>query len=114
MRASQYFLPTLKEVPADTETVSHQLMLRSGMIRKNAAGIYSWLPLGLRVLRKIENIIREEMNKSGALELLMPAILPAELWQETGRWETFGPHLLKIRDRHDMNFVWSNPRRGHR
>jgi len=101
MRASRYHLATLKETPVDAEIVSHQLMLRSGMIRRHAAGIYSWLPLGLRVLRKVERIIREEMDRAGAMELLMPSFQPAELWQESGRWEVFGPELLRLRDRHD-------------
>ncbi len=106
MRVSQFLLSTLKEVPADAEIISHQLMLRAGMIRKLAAGLYTWLPLGLRVLHKIENIVREEMNKAGALEVLMPAIQPAELWQESGRWEQYGPELLRISDRHDREFCF--------
>jgi len=106
MRLSQFPLSTLKETPADAEVISHQLMLRAGMIRKQAAGIYSWLPLGLRVLRKVEAIIREEMNKAGALELLMPAVQPAELWQESGRWEQYGPELLRINDRHQREFCF--------
>ena len=103
MRTSRFHLATLKETPVDAEIVSHQLMLRSGMIRRHAAGIYSWLPLGLRVLRKVENIIREEMDRAGALELLMPSFQPAELWQESGRWEQFGPELLRVRDRHERD-----------
>ena len=106
MRLSRFPLSTLKETPADAEIVSHQLMLRAGMIRKQAAGVYSWLPLGLRVLRKVEAIIREEMNAAGALELLMPAIQPAELWQESGRWEQYGPELLRIIDRHQRDFCF--------
>jgi prolyl-tRNA synthetase len=106
MRLSRFPLSTLKETPADAEIVSHQLMLRAGMIRKQAAGVYSWLPLGLRVLRKVEAIIREEMNKAGALELLMPAVQPAELWQESGRWEQYGPELLRIQDRHRRDFCF--------
>ena len=106
MRVSQFLLSTLKEVPADAEIVSHQLMLRAGMIRKLAAGLYTWMPLGLRVLRKIENIVRDEMNKAGALEVLMPAIQPAELWQESGRWEQYGPELLRISDRHNREFCF--------
>jgi len=106
MRASKYLLPTLKETPADAEIVSHQLMLRAGMIRRLAAGIYTWLPLGLRVLRKVETIVREEMDRSGAHELLMPAVQPAELWQESGRWEEYGPELLRIRDRHERDFCF--------
>ena len=106
MRVSQFLLSTLKEVPADAEIISHQLMLRAGMIRKLAAGLYTWLPLGLRVLHKIENIVREEMNKAGALEVLMPAIQPAELWQESGRWEQYGPELLRLSDRHNREFCF--------
>ena len=106
MRYSQYLLPTLKETPGDAEVVSHQLMLRAGLIRRLAAGLYTWLPLGLRVLRKVENIVREEMNRAGALELLMPTVQPAELWQESGRWEQYGPELLRIQDRHDRPFVY--------
>lgn len=106
MRISQFPLSTLKETPADAEIVSHQLMLRAGLIRKLAAGIYTWLPMGLRVLKKVENIIREEMNRAGAVEVLMPAIQPAELWQESGRWEQYGPELLRIRDRHQRPFCY--------
>ena len=104
MRASQYLITTKKESPADAEVISHQLMLRAGMIRKVAAGLYSWLPLGLRVFRKVENIVRQEMDKSGALELMMPVVQPADLWQESGRWGQFGPELLRIQDRHDREF----------
>ncbi|GAB1259003.1 proline--tRNA ligase [Aurantivibrio plasticivorans] len=104
MRASRYLIATKKETPADAEVISHQLMLRAGMIRKLASGLYNWLPLGLRVLRKVENIVREEMNKSGALEVLMPVVQPAELWEESGRWGQFGPELLRIHDRHDRPF----------
>jgi prolyl-tRNA synthetase len=106
MRLSQFPLSTLKETPADAEIVSHQLMLRAGMLRKQAAGIYSWLPLGLRVLRKVEAIIREEMTRAGALELLMPSVQPAELWQESGRWEQYGPELLRFTDRHQREFCY--------
>ncbi len=106
MRVSQFLLSTLKEVPADAEIISHQLMLRAGMIRKLAAGLYTWLPLGLRVLRKIETIVRDEMNQAGALEVLMPAIQPAELWQESGRWEQYGPELLRLSDRHNREFCF--------
>ena len=106
MRLGQYFLPTLKETPADAEVISHQLMLRAGMIRKTAAGIYSWLPLGLRVLKKVETIVREEMNRAGALEILMPAVQPAELWHETSRFEEYGGELLKITDRHERQFCF--------
>ena len=104
MRASQYLIATQKESPADAEVISHQLMLRAGMIRKVASGLYSWLPLGLRVFRKVENIVREEMDKSGAMELLMPVVQPADLWEESGRWGQFGPELLRIKDRHDREF----------
>ena len=104
MRASQFLLNTLKETPADAELISHQLMLRSGMIRRLASGLYSWMPLGLRVLQKVEAIVREEMNRAGAQELLMPAVQPAELWQESGRWELYGPELLRVQDRHDREF----------
>ena len=104
MRLSQYPINTIKETPAEAEVVSHQLMLRAGLIRRLAAGLYSWLPLGLRTLRKVEAIIREEMNRAGALELLMPAVQPAELWQESGRWSVFGPELLRLKDRHERDF----------
>ena len=104
MRASRYLITTKKESPADAEVISHQLMLRAGMIRKVAAGLYSWLPLGLRVFRKVENIVRQEMDRSGALELMMPVVQPADLWEESGRWGQFGPELLRIKDRHDRNF----------
>ena len=106
MRVSQFFISTLKEAPSEAELVSHRLMLRAGYIRKLASGLYTWMPLGLRVLRKVENIVREEMDRSGGIELLMPAIQPAELWQETGRWEVFGPQMLKIKDRHDNQFCF--------
>ncbi|MFK0573764.1 proline--tRNA ligase [Endozoicomonas sp.] len=105
MRTSQYLLPTLKETPADAVVISHQLMLRAGMIRKLASGLYTWLPLGLKVLKKVENIVREEMNRAGALETLMPAVQPAELWQETGRWDQFGSELLRFKDRHGRDFI---------
>src|SRR3990172_2792169 len=101
MRYSQYFLPTLKETPSEAEVPSHQLMLRTGMIRKLAAGIYSYLPLGLRAIRKVETIIREEMNRAGAIEVLLPFVQPAELWQESHRWEDYGKELARFRDRHD-------------
>ena len=104
MRTSQYLIATLKETPADASVISHQLMLRAGMIRKIASGLYTWLPMGLRVLRKVEQVVREEMNASGALEVLMPAVQPAELWQESGRWEQYGPELLRLKDRHDREF----------
>src|SRR5450830_771312 len=106
MRVSQFFISTLKEAPSEAELVSHRLMVRAGYIRKLASGLYTWMPLGLRVLRKVENIVREEMDRSGGIELLMPAIQPAELWQETGRWEVFGPQMLKIKDRHDNQFCF--------
>jgi prolyl-tRNA synthetase len=106
MRLSAYPLQNLKEIPAEAEIVSHQLMLRAGLIRRLAAGLYTWLPMGLRVLRKAENIIREEMNRAGALEVLMPTIQPAELWQESGRWEQFGPELLRLSDRHERHYVY--------
>ncbi len=106
MRLSTYPINTLRDVPADAEVVSHQLMLRAGLIRRLAAGMYTWLPLGLRVLRKVEAIVREEMNRAGAIELLMPTVQPAELWQESGRWDQFGPELLRIRDRHDRSFCF--------
>ena len=105
MRTSQYLIPTLKETPADAVVVSHQLLLRAGMIRKVASGLYTWLPLGLKVLRKVENIVREEMNRAGAVEVLMPAVQPAELWQESGRWDQFGAELLRFQDRHNRDFV---------
>ncbi|MCW8885009.1 MAG: proline--tRNA ligase [Motiliproteus sp.] len=104
MRASQYLIATLKETPADAEVISHQLMLRAGMIRKLASGLYTWLPMGLRTLRKVERIVREEMDRSGAQEVLMPAIQPSELWEESGRWEQYGPELLRLSDRHDRSF----------
>lgn len=106
MRVSKFPLSTLKEVPADAEIVSHQLMLRAGMIRKLASGLYSWLPLGLRILRKAEHVVRDEMNKAGALECLMPAVQPAELWQESTRWEQYGPELLRFHDRHQREFCF--------
>jgi prolyl-tRNA synthetase len=106
MRYSRLFVPTLKETPADAEIVSHQLMLRAGMIRRLASGLYTWLPLGLRVLRRVEKVVREEMERIGGAELLMPAIQPAELWQESGRWEIYGPELLRVRDRHARDFCF--------
>jgi prolyl-tRNA synthetase len=104
MRYSQYFIPTVKETPSDAEVVSHQLMLRAGMIRRLAAGIYNYLPLGLRSIRKVEAIVREEMNRAGAIEMLMPAVQPAELWKESGRWEFYGKELLRFKDRKDNEF----------
>lgn len=106
MRVSQFFLSTLKEAPAEAELVSHRLMLRAGFIKRLGSGLYTWMPLGLRVLRKVEAVVREEMNRAGALELLMPAVQPAELWQETGRWDKFGPQMLKIKDRHAREFCF--------
>jgi prolyl-tRNA synthetase len=106
MRVSRFFLSTLKEAPAEAELVSHRLMLRAGLIRKLGSGLYTWMPLGLRVLRKVEAIVREEMNRAGAVEVFMPAVQPAELWQETGRWQVFGPQMLKIRDRHERDFCF--------
>ena len=106
MRVSKFPLSTLRETPADAEVVSHQLMLRAGLIRRLASGLYTWMPLGLRVLRRAENVVREEMNNTGALEVLMPAIQPAELWQESGRWEKYGPELLRITDRHQRDFCF--------
>ncbi len=104
MRLSNYFIPTLKEDPADAEVVSHKLMVRSGMIRKLAAGIYNYLPIGLKSIKKVENIVRDEMNRAGAVELLMPFVLPAELWKESGRWDKYGKELLRFNDRADRDF----------
>ncbi len=106
MRLSQLPLTTFKEVPAEAEVISHQLMLRAGLLRRLASGLFTWMPIGLRVLRKVENVVREEMNRAGALELLMPAIQPAELWQETGRWDVYGNLLLRMRDRHEREFCF--------
>ncbi|HZJ96347.1 MAG TPA: aminoacyl--tRNA ligase-related protein, partial [Oligella sp.] len=105
MLASKFHINTLKEAPAEAEVVSHKLMMRAGMIRRLAGGVYTYMPLALRSLRKVENIIREEMNNAGALELLMPVVQPAELWQESGRWEAYGPELLRFKDRHNRDFV---------
>lgn len=105
MKASQFFVSTLKEAPADAEVVSHKLMMRAGMIKRLGAGIYNYMPMGLRVIRKVEGIIREEMNRAGAVELLMPVVQPAELWQETGRFDKMGPELLRVKDRHDRDFI---------
>ncbi len=107
MRLSRFHLRTEKETPADAEIISHKLMLKAGMIRKLAAGLYTWSPLGLRVLRKVEAIVREEMNNAGAIEMAMPSIQPKELWEETGRWEKFGPQLLKIRDRKEQDYCFT-------
>ena len=106
MRASQFYLPTLKEAPAEADVVSQQLMLRAGLIKKVSAGIYSWMPIGLRTLRRVEQVVREEMNAAGALETYLPHVVPAELWQETGRWDKFGPLLLKIKDRQQRDFLF--------
>jgi prolyl-tRNA synthetase len=106
MRTSQFFISTQKEAPSDAELISHQLMVRAGLIKKLGSGLYNWMPLGLRVLRKVEAVVRDEMNKAGALELLMPAVQPKELWDETGRWAVFGPQMLKIKDRHEREFCF--------
>ncbi|MFT7234999.1 MAG: prolyl-tRNA synthetase, partial [Methylophagaceae bacterium] len=106
MRSSQVLIATLKETPADAEIISHQLMLRAGLIRRLASGLYTWLPMGLKVLRKAEAIVREEMAKAGAQELLMPSIQPAELWQKSKRWEKYGPELLRVTDRHNREFCY--------
>ena len=105
MKASQFLITTLKEAPADAEVVSHQLMTRAGMIKKLGAGIYTYMPMGLRVIQKVERIVREEMNRAGGIELSMPVIQPAELWAETNRFESMGPELLRIKDRHNRDFV---------
>jgi prolyl-tRNA synthetase len=106
MRFSEFALTTLKEVPAEAEIVSHKLMLRAGLIRRLASGLFTWMPLGLRVLRKVEAVVREEMDRAGALELLMPAVQPAELWEESGRWDQYGPLLLRMHDRHEREFCF--------
>jgi prolyl-tRNA synthetase len=106
MRASQYFISTTKEAPSEAELISHRLMLRAGLIKRLGSGLYTWMPLGLRVLRRVEAVVREEMNRAGAIELLMPAVQPAELWEETGRWAQFGPQMLKIKDRHQRDFCF--------
>src|SRR5271170_3487637 len=106
MRLSQYPISTLRDVPADAEVISHRLMLRAGMIRRLAAGLYSWLPMGLRTLKKAERIVREEMDRAGALELIMPTVQPAELWKESNRWTKYGPELLRFKDRHEREFVY--------
>src|SRR5690606_22362701 len=105
MRTSQYLLGTLKETPTDAEVISHQLMLRAGMIRRVAAGLYTWAPTGLRVLRKVARIVREEMEHVGALDVLMPMVQPADLWEESARWHDYGPELLRLKDRHQRDFV---------
>ena len=106
MRYTEFGLTTLKETPAEAEIVSHQLMLRAGLIRRLASGLFTWLPLGLRVLRKVERIVREEMDRAGALEILMPAVQPAELWQESARWDKYGSLLLRMKDRHERDFCF--------
>ncbi len=106
MRLSRYFLPLLKETPAEAQIVSHRLMLRAGLVRQEAAGIYAWLPLGFRVLKKIEQIVREEMNRAGAVEILMPTLQPSELWKETGRYDAYGPEMLRIKDRHERELLY--------
>src|SRR5438128_6934233 len=106
MRLTEYFLPLLRENPSEAQIVSHRLMLRAGMIRQSSAGIYSWLPLGLRVLKKIERIVREEQDRAGAQEILMPTIQPPELWRESGRYEDYGKEMLRIRDRHDREMLY--------
>ena len=105
MKASQFFISTLKEAPSDAEIVSHKLMMRAGMIKKLGAGLYTYMPVGLRVIRKVEQIVREEMNAAGAVEVLMPVVQPGELWQETGRWDKMGDELLRFKDRHERDFV---------
>src|SRR5512141_2335512 len=106
MRVSRYCLPVLKESPADAQIVSHKLMLRAGLIRQTAAGIYAWLPIGHRVLRKIEQIVREEQDRAGAIELLMPTLQSADLWRESGRYDAYGPEMLRIKDRHDREMLY--------
>ena len=106
MRLSRYFLPLMKETPAEAQIVSHRLMLRAGMIKQEAAGIYAWLPLGFRVLQKIEQIVREDQDRSGAQEMLMPTLQSADLWRESGRYDAYGPEMLRIRDRHDREILY--------
>ena len=106
MKQSMTFIPTLREVPADAEIKSHQLLLRAGFMRQNASGVYSFMPLGKKVLQKVEAIVREEMDQAGAVELLMPALQQAELWQESGRWYTYGPELMRLKDRHNREFAF--------
>lgn len=106
MRLSRYFLPTLKDTPSEAQIISHQLMLRAGLVRQEAAGIYAWLPLGLRVLRKIETIVREEQQRAGAVELLMPTLQLADLWRESGRYDAYGPEMLRITDRHERELLY--------
>ena len=106
MRLSRFFLPVLRETPKEAEIVSHQLMLRAGMVRQASAGIYSWLPLGFRVLKKIEQIVREEQDRAGAIEMLMPTLQPADLWRESGRYDAYGPEMLRIKDRHEREMLY--------
>src|SRR5213594_5135745 len=106
MRLSRYVLPILRETPKEAEVLSHRLMLRAGLIRQEAAGIYAWLPLGFRVLKKIEQIVREEQDRSGALEMLMPTLQSADLWRESGRYDAYGPEMLRIKDRHDREMLY--------
>jgi Prolyl-tRNA synthetase len=113
MRFSQYYIPTLKEAPADAEVISHQLLVRAGMIRKLTSGIYTYLPLGVRALEKVSRIVREEMNKAGALEILMPTVQPSDLWEESGRWQQYGKELLRIKDRNNRRLLpWPYSRRS--
>src|SRR5690349_15495862 len=105
MKASRFLVSTLKEAPADAEVTSHRLMMRAGLIKRLGAGIYTYMPMGLRVIRKVEAIIREEMNRAGAVELLMPVIQPAELWQQSGRWTKMGPEMLRVKDRHERDYI---------
>ena len=105
MRATKFLAPTLREVPAEAEVISHQLLLRAGFIRRTAAGVYTYMPLAMRVLKKIEQIIREEMDRQGGQEILMPILQPAELWQESGRWDVYGPELFRLKDRHERDFA---------
>src|SRR3954452_9957930 len=107
MRVSRFPISTLKEAPSEAEGVSHKLMLRAGLIRRLTSGIYTWMPLGLRVLRKVATVVREEMNRSGGIELMMPVVQPAELWQESGRWEQYGPELLRLKDRHQRDCCYA-------
>ena len=106
MRFTEFGLTTLKEIPAEAEIVSHQLMLRAGLIRRLASGLFSWMPMGLRVMKKVERVVRQEMDRAGALEMVMPAVQPAELWQESGRWEQYGPLLLRMQDRHERHYCF--------
>ncbi len=112
MKASQFFISTLKEAPAEAAFASHKLMIRAGLIKANASGLYTWMPMGLRVLRKVENVVREEMARAGSVELLMPVVQPAELWQESGRWEFYGKELLRLKDRHERDFCISPARKS--